>query len=191
MTIQETLRAVRAEIGPVYDFNENGDRVDHLPYPTREQLGWLLNKVAWLHRNEGWGLSVKRSGYNVPAPDGEPVASDILHNKFTNVIVDVLVAAGERSDPTWQELGPQTDSSRPWKAPIPVEVPEPDPNPDPQPDPNTPLDALFAAVVELQGQVAAMHRDLLKLSAAFASFGAPVEFKIFGSTIKGWVGKKP
>jgi len=121
MSVLDTLIAERAKIGPVYDTVTLPDgttkQVDHRPYPTPEQLGALLNAVAWAHRAEGWGLSAKPGGYNVPMPNGARIASDILHNRNDNVIVDCLIAAGERSEPTWNVLGPMTDPNRPWVAP--------------------------------------------------------------------------
>lgn len=80
-------------------------------------LGKLLNAVAWKNRTSGWGLSRKDFGQQCSSPVGQ-IACDILYHKPTNTIYDVLVAAGEISTPTWDELGENTDARRPWVAPV-------------------------------------------------------------------------
>lgn len=80
-------------------------------------LGALLNAVAWKNRSSGWGLSRKDFGTQCASPVGQ-VACDILYHKPTNTIYDVLIAAGEASTPTWDPLGENTDSRRPWVAPV-------------------------------------------------------------------------
>ena len=81
------------------------------------ELGKLLNSVAWKNRDSGWGLSSKNFGNFCPSPAGS-IACDVLYYKPTNIIVDVLIAAGEASTPTWSVLGPNTQSNRPWVAPV-------------------------------------------------------------------------
>jgi hypothetical protein len=57
-----------------------------------EQIGELLNKVAWQYRATGMALLGKESGSNVPTPSGKRVSSDFLvhvptktgHDIFTN-----------------------------------------------------------------------------------------------------------
>jgi hypothetical protein len=181
-TILESIIRARAKIGPVFD-EIDGVRVEHKPYPTPEQLGVLLNEVAWEHRNEGWGLSEKPNGYSVPHPDGTRIASDILYHKPTNLLYDVLTAAGERSEPAFNLVGPSTDSSRPWKAPTNPGSEPIEPN---DPETGSPIDAIASMIAELQGQVAEVSREL-------DNFGAPIELSLpkwLGGTIRGWVGKK-
>lgn len=88
-------------------------------WPTREQLGALLNKVAWKHRNTGVGLSAKPNGYNVPMPfTNRMIASDILHFRNENVLIDCLISAGEISQPTWEQVVHHNDLGRPWVEPV-------------------------------------------------------------------------
>lgn len=95
------------------------DRYGYDNWPTREQLGAMLNEMAWRHRDDGWGLSAKPGGYNVPMPNGTLIASDILHHGPTNLLVDVLQAAGEASIPQWDIVGYPQAADRVWLAPIP------------------------------------------------------------------------
>jgi len=125
-----TLRAERATYGAT---------------PTSAELGALLNAVAWAHRADGWGLSAKAAGSRCPWPGPGDVACDILHRRTDGLIWDVLIAAGERAEPSCVEaLGPQTDPERPWVAPV-----DPGggaPPPPPGPVPGDQLEALRAAV---------------------------------------------
>ncbi|HBB49689.1 TPA: hypothetical protein DEQ22_03205 [Candidatus Nomurabacteria bacterium] len=81
------------------------------------ELGALLNAVAWKNRDAGWGLSRKDFGEQCSSPVGQ-IACDILYHKPSNTIFDVLYAAGEVSTPTWDALGQNTDTRRPWVAPV-------------------------------------------------------------------------
>jgi hypothetical protein len=85
---------------------------------TDDQCGMLCLEVAWLHRNEGWGLSNKPSGKNVRLPDGTLVAHDVLHHKPTNTVYDILRAAGAESEPQWSNVGSPQSSDRTWVAPF-------------------------------------------------------------------------
>src|SRR5688572_9224361 len=52
---------------------------DEYPTPmSHPQLAEYLNRVAWEHRGEGWGLLLKPGGNRCPAPQGVDVACDIL-----------------------------------------------------------------------------------------------------------------
>ena len=78
-------------------------------YPTpmtQPQMGELLNRVAWEHRAEGWGILKKTGGFRCPAPQGTTVACDILVHAPTVWHYDVLINAGIESRPAWQDVGP-------------------------------------------------------------------------------------
>ena len=81
------------------------------------ELGQLLNTIAWKNRSNGWGLNFKNSGTFCPSPAG-CIAGYILPQPPTGRPVDVLVGAGEKSSPTWNGLGPNTNPNRPWIAPV-------------------------------------------------------------------------
>lgn len=104
----EIVKAERAKYGPV---------------PSDAELGRMLNAIAWKgngNRADGpWGLSVKPSGTNCPAPDGTLIAHDILHHKPTDTLWDVLEAAGAQATPTWGQVEHHRNPQRPWKAPLP------------------------------------------------------------------------
>lgn len=106
MGVRETVAEVRAKYGPS---------------PDDRELGLILNEAAWKHRAEGWGLSRKNSGAKALHVDGSFIARDILHHRPSNMIYDVLVAAGDGgpATPAWQEVGVMTDPARPWVAPLP------------------------------------------------------------------------
>jgi hypothetical protein len=78
-------------------------------YPTPmspAQQAELLNRVAWEHRAEGWGLLIKTGGNRCPAPQGVDVACDILVHAPTQWHYDVLVDAGAAAGPAWGDAGP-------------------------------------------------------------------------------------
>src|SRR5688572_26107751 len=63
-------------------------------YPTpmsSAQIGEYLNRVAWEHRGEGWGLLYKPGGTNCDAPQGLKVSCDVLFHLPTLGLYDVLV----------------------------------------------------------------------------------------------------
>jgi hypothetical protein len=102
-------------------------------YPTpmtQPQMGELLNRVAWEHRAEGWGILKKTAGFRCPAPQGVTVACDILVHAPTVWHYDVLINAGIESRPAWQDVGPCVipgsgcEMSR-FVAPIPVSLTPP------------------------------------------------------------------
>jgi hypothetical protein len=70
------------------------------------QRGELLNRVAWEHRSEGWGLLRKPSGNRCPAPQGVEVACDILVYSPTPWHFDVLIDSEGAATPTWGDVGP-------------------------------------------------------------------------------------
>jgi len=99
------------------------------------ELGALLNRVAWTHRGESFGLSRKTGGHNVESPVGR-IASDILHRQSDNLIWDVIVDAGAPSARVncGGALGPMGDPNRPWVAPVDAGGPPPPPPPPPGDD---------------------------------------------------------
>jgi hypothetical protein len=101
------------------------------PSPTGDECGAIVNHAAYLLGGP-WGVNAKPGGTNAPQPKtGIRIARDVLHNRDTNIIYDVLVAAGDGGEarPAFQELGPATDPSRPWVAPVAPEGVEPQPQP--------------------------------------------------------------
>lgn len=85
--------------------------------PDSCPLGKILNTVAWNNRAAGWGLSSKTSGNRCPSPAGE-IACDVLHHQSTNLMYDVLINSETEADPTWRLIGPNTNTGRPWVAPV-------------------------------------------------------------------------
>jgi hypothetical protein len=78
-------------------------------YPTPlspAQQAELLNRVAWEHRAEGWGLLIKTGGNRCPAPQGVDVACDILVYAPNPWHYDVLVDSGGAGAPAWIDDGP-------------------------------------------------------------------------------------
>jgi len=76
-------------------------------YPTpmsRVQIGEYLNRVAWLHRDEGWGL-MKKPG-KCPAPQGVDISCDILIHEPSIHHFDVLIDWENKAIPSWQDDGP-------------------------------------------------------------------------------------
>lgn len=147
---------------------------DAYPWPVvqRERdLGDILNRVAWLHRSDGWGLSRKVAGQHVDSPVG-PIAEDILQLKNGHHF-DVLGGAG-----VGQPLRPGRPNSigiidlnaRPWVAPVDhvpawlVDGPAPPPAPDPDPEPDIPVACDCQCNVTEQ-DVAGLTEAVFKLAA--------------------------
>lgn len=108
------------------------DEFSRLASRDEAQLGALLNRVAWAHRAEGFGLSRKDFGNHTESPAG-PIAVDILHRRSDNLLWDVIVDAGSpTSRPSCgQSIGPPPASNRPWVAPVDPGHTEPPPPPPP------------------------------------------------------------
>ncbi|MQA31945.1 MAG: hypothetical protein GEU82_19275 [Luteitalea sp.] len=70
------------------------------------QKGDLLNRVAFEHQAEGWGLLQKTGGNRCPAPQGVDVACDILVHAPTERHFDVLVDSDGAAIPGWLDKGP-------------------------------------------------------------------------------------
>jgi VCBS repeat protein len=74
-------------------------------YPTPmspAQLAEYINKVAWQHRAEGWGLLRKDSGSRCPLPNGVPISCDFLFHLPSRTGFDVLIASDTDAIPAWQ-----------------------------------------------------------------------------------------
>ena len=143
--------------------------------PTPTELGILLNRVAWTHRdhkNGKFGVSRKVGGVVVPFPGGGTIAQDVLmlpHGPYW----DVLDRAGADAAPVQGESGIITDPRRYWVAPVdpmPTDTPGPEPT-DPVPEPTEPpapsaeIAALTARIEALEGRCAQLIRE----TAAFVS----------------------
>lgn len=77
-------------------------------YPTPmtpAQLGELLNRLAWLHRTEGWGLLHKPQGNNCPGA-GQIVSCDILVHAPSATHWDVLTDQEDAATPVFNPKGP-------------------------------------------------------------------------------------
>lgn len=66
---------------------------------THEDRGTFLNKVAWTHRADGWGLLRKPGGNRCPTPQGIDISCDYLVFGPTMQGFDVL---GDETTPTWR-----------------------------------------------------------------------------------------
>ena len=79
-------------------------------YPTpmtKDQLGEMLNRTAWIHRFEGYGLLSKPQGNNCRQPiTGKLIATDILTHADTFIHYDCLKDATGVAEPIWQNKGP-------------------------------------------------------------------------------------
>jgi hypothetical protein len=69
---------------------------------TEEELGKLLNAVAWNNRSDGWVLVGKASGTNCPSPAGPRISCDFLLHRPTLMGYDVLIGQEAEATPTWQ-----------------------------------------------------------------------------------------
>jgi hypothetical protein len=130
---------------------------------SNDQLGELLNAVAWQHRAEGYGLLAKPQGSNCLQPQtGTRVSRDILMLAGSGRIFDVLIDAEGKATPTWGEknaLSPKLfvtpiDSTVPLPQPLtdPLTQPLiPPPTTQPYPDEATWWTALFEEIDRLYG----------------------------------------
>jgi hypothetical protein len=87
---------------------------------SNAQLGEMLNRIAWTHRAQGFGVNRKSGGNNCPSPAGL-IACDILQRQSDGAAWDVFGSAGP-GEPTTPSCGgaiaPITDPARPWVAPV-------------------------------------------------------------------------
>lgn len=119
---------------------------------TDDECVELINTVAWKNRHDSWGLNAKPLGKNGTRYDGEKVAHDVLHHKETNIIYDVLVGAGAQSTPTFNKLGVNTNTARPWVAPIAPQREGSPLSPTPQPQPPPAAECKFQPCQPCQSQ---------------------------------------
>ena len=80
-------------------------RAEYPTPPSPAQEAELLNRVAWQHRGEGWGILAKPGGHRCPAPQGLDVSCDILVYGPTMHLFDVLADSDGRADPVWIDAG--------------------------------------------------------------------------------------
>lgn len=133
------------------------------PITSNDQLGAILNRVAWTHRAQGFGLNSKTAGNFCASPAGN-VACDILHRKSDNLMFDVFGSAGPGEPTTVQcgeSIGENGNSSRPWVAPVDPGGASPTPAPTPTPAPN--YDAQIAA---LQAKLNALDARINEVHSA-------------------------
>ena len=128
------------------------------PITSKGQIGDMLNRIAWEHRALGFGLSRKSGGNRCPSKVGD-IACDILQLPPAqgNWLFDVFGSAdvGEPTSPSCGEsIGPSTDASRPWVAPVnPGGVVPVDPV---DPGESDEVKRLRAKVAELEASLAAL-----------------------------------
>lgn len=167
-------------------------------YPARmspAQVGELLNRIAWAHRAEGWGLLRKTGGTMCPVPQGGHASCDILIHAPSVRHFDVLADAESVATPVWRDVGPcvlgpsSGCAMANYLAPVqPAGSPEPGPTPQPDPvpvpDPNIPrlfeqVKALTQTVEALRmwadERVAAQHARLEALAADLSTLTARVD----------------
>jgi hypothetical protein len=73
---------------------------------TPAEKAEMLNKVAWHHRAEGWGLHLKTGGTRCPAPQGVETSCDILVHSPTTGIYDVLIDHDNAAIPSFRYVSP-------------------------------------------------------------------------------------
>lgn len=187
---EDVLRpASRAESGdvlPAHVYDTLVDLCEDYPEPAvtdTAHIGAILNRVAWIHRAEGWGLSRKTGGTRIDSPVGE-IAEDILQLPDGRHY-DVLIAAGlgrPLQPSRGSNIGTIDLRARPWVPPVDVPlpwassgpvVPAPPPTPGPAPAPApavdlTPvLDALERIDERLQTIEAEHHHEDFRALVAY------------------------
>lgn len=138
-------------------------RASYPPKLTPAQAGEFLNRLAWEHRAEGWGLLRKTGGTRCPVPQGGEASCDILIHAPSVRHFDVLADAEGVATPVWRDVGPcvlgpsSGCAMANFLAPVaPVGgEPTPPPAPVPEPDPNIPR--LFEQVKALTQTVEALR----------------------------------
>lgn len=155
--LPESLEAdVRAEVS----------KYPPLPFADVSNYAKVLNAVAWDHRDEGWGLSVKPQGNHVMSPQGVYVAYDILHHKPSNTLWGCF--GGNPEGVNWEQAEDHGDpDGRPWLAPI---APTGGDQPDPPPPPDTPP----AQKCECSEQLETLKKRQDELNAELTAFGKRV-----------------
>jgi len=103
---------------------------------TNDEMGELLNEVAWRHRDDGWGLAAKSVGaYTAQPRTRVGISRDLLIHRPSGRMYDVLADVEGAAFPAWQDQGL---ADLPWVPPVaPLGGPEP---PQDEPEPPTPPD---------------------------------------------------
>jgi len=90
----------------------------------------ITGRVAWLLRDEGWGLLHKNPGNNGCSTNGDRYAVDFLVHNPSGQGVDMLINAETENIPAWQLFPlPENPDLTLWRAPFSL---DPDPPPAPQ-----------------------------------------------------------
>ncbi len=112
-------------------------RAERAKYPTpmlNEQMGELVNAVAWNHRADGWGLAGKSVGARTKQPHtGIEISRDLMIHKPSRRMFDVLRDVEGEAEPSWNDVGAM---DMPFVVPVDPDGGEPDPDPDPDPEPS-------------------------------------------------------
>lgn len=110
-------------------------RQDYPTPMTPAQIGELLNQVAWVHRESGYGLLRKPGGANCPQPGTLILVSHDILMLPDGRIFDCLIDAEGDADPTWSEKNPVNPKL--WVAPVDPDIAVPPHPPDPPQPPTT------------------------------------------------------
>jgi hypothetical protein len=120
--------------------------------PTSTELGLILNRAAWPHRNHPagtFGVSHKVGGKVAIFPGGGTIGEDVLMLP-DGTYWDVLIKAGAEATPHQGESKIITDPDRYWVAPVdPGPFKEPTEPTDP-PMPSPEIDPLIARIEGLE-----------------------------------------
>lgn len=138
-------------------------------YPAKlspAQVGELLNRIAWEHRADGWGLLKKTGGTMCPVPQGGHASCDVLIHAPSVKHFDVLADAEGAATPVWRDVGPcvlgpsSGCAMANFLAPVQPAggAPAPSPAPTPAPQPPADLGPLYAQVKALTETVEALRR---------------------------------
>lgn len=119
---------------------------------TNPEMGELLNRIAWRHRAEGWGLARKPTGARTIQPQTDvPISRDLLIHQATGDTYDVFGDVEGEARPTWnyietgilQWVAPvdpgdeqPEEPEDPSEPEVPDDPPQPDPDPQPTPEPH-------------------------------------------------------
>ena len=91
---------------------------------THDEVGELLNAVAWKNKDAGWGLLSKSSGNNCnQKPGGPKISCDYLVHKPSGLGSDFLIGAPGTKDDGTLVSGPSTPT---WGDACPPNPPEPE-----------------------------------------------------------------
>ena len=103
---------------------------------SNAEMGELVNRIAWEHRADGWGLAKKNQGAHTLQPHtGIHISRDLLIHQATGETYDVLRDVEGDAEPTWNHI--ETGIME-WVAPVGDPLAEPAPPPVPEP-PTGPL----------------------------------------------------